>query len=233
MKLYSVINIYLDRLKNDQLIDEQILTEFYKKCYNRYSSFVAPITKTMENEWQFVLTSAKETYPLSRDITSFFQGKQMICYIGIGIGTISTKEEKDTRYMDGQSFIMARNSLEIALTNKTGYKKSIPTTDCKMYLLGFDEHLNMKPYSKDHYLNLLIQNNEALISKITPKQQKVIDLYHTYGSYNEMIQAYPHMSKGNISDKLSTANYWLIQNNITMVLELMDLYQKEIENNRR
>lgn len=231
MKIYCVINIHLDMNKNNESIEEKILADFYQQCFNRYSSsFVAPITKTIENEWQIVLSSVKDAYPISRDITNFFQSKRITTYIGIGIGTISTKEDQDTRYMDGQAFIMARNSLEIALTNKTGYKKCIPTPDCKIYLLGFDEFHNNEPYSRDHYLNLLIQNNETLIQKITPKQLHVISLYETYGSYNEIIQAYPNMSKGNISDKLTASNYWLINQNISTVQEFMELYQSEIEN---
>ena len=111
LKIYSVINMDIvnsRKLNNRKEINIQ-LENYFKSLEEQYKdSLVSKITFTLGDEWQIVLRNIKVSYDISTKIKVFLYNFDIECYCGIGIGTISTKEDDDTRKMDGEAFIYAR-----------------------------------------------------------------------------------------------------------------------------
>lgn len=226
MRLYCVVNVFIEAETTDSIgyskYDEIFLTisKRHEQC------FVSTATRVDVNQWQMVLKEMDRAYKISRDILDKLNEVNQKGYIGIGIGEISTKEAKDSRTMDGEAFILARESLELALSNRTNYSKMIPTSNCCIYFKSNQEQIvNEYSVSKDQLINSFIQNNEVLLSKVTKKQMESIELYEKYGSYNDLIQSNPDVKKGTLSDKMNKSNYWMMLKNRTMIEQLLRSYQ--------
>lgn len=78
----------------------------------------------------------------------------------------------------------------------------------------------MDALTLDNLINILIENNEILKSRMTQKQKKVYIDYLKLGSYRKMTQK-TNESIGGISQKLNSAEFFTIQRNHEMVEMLL------------
>lgn len=230
MKYYSVVNLTVEHAP-DSVINTH--PERFRRLLHSHSlDFVGHITQTSEQEWQMVFKNLSMVYPFLYYFLRELRLADEVFYVGIGIGEISTLLSGDTRKMDGSSFAMARQSLNLAKTNCNNYMKHIPTPNCHLYLSGFDEIYRKNQEAKtfpfklgnlsvDFTLNTLIQNNELLLSRITKKQWEVIECYERHTTYREVIQELPHLSKSMISDRLKLSSYHRVKQNIKLISSLM------------
>ncbi|MBC8062799.1 MAG: hypothetical protein H7Y18_19380 [Clostridiaceae bacterium] len=228
MNIYSVINIDIvnsRKIANRDVFQNQFKSYLANLSYEYASFLVAPITLTLGDEWQIVIKDIRESYNIYLKIRQYLKSFNINCYCGIGIGTMSTREAVDTREMDGQVFIFARESLSIAKANKNSYSKIISTKDCKVYLQGISSKFKRNTsLDLDHIINNIIQNNETSMHRITEKQQQTIDLYVRLGTYSAILNEVPTLSKGMVSDRLRTSNFWLIESNKELIYNLLESY---------
>ena len=236
MKIYTVIKMDLVSSRTIQNRSEiqEILTNYLNKISEKYiDHLVVPITMSLGDDWVIVLKNCKLSYPIYLEIQQFLKKHNQTAYAGIGIGTLEINKSHDIRNMHGSAFTNANMNLKIAKSNKYGYQKSIPTKACKVYFSGLSSDVKASFENKitqenngflDNMINTLIQNNELLLSKITPTQQEVIELYESYDSYQDIINNHPHISKRKLSDGLKKSNYWLIKENILAVEQLIEVH---------
>jgi hypothetical protein len=233
-------------LTNRVKIQEE-LKNYFNTLYKDYQNiFVSPITFTLGDEWQLVLRDVKRSYDIFLLIKTFLLKYNIEVYCGIGIGKISTKESTDTREMDGEAFIYARNALISAKATNTFYNKQLYTKDCKVIINGpsttsnrvqsetYNEYstgqLEVAVTTEEDCLvfleliNTLVQNNEMIENNITDKQKHIINLYETFGSYSEIEKAYPSYTRSSISRKLAASNYFLSIHNKEVIESLLDQY---------
>ncbi|MGL5351793.1 MAG: SatD family protein [Clostridium sp.] len=256
MNIYSVINIDLVKsreIENRIEIQSKIKDYFLKLNVKYKNILVSPITFILGDEWQIVLRDVKESYNIFTEIKLFLRLNNLDSYCGIGIGTISTNESKDTREMDGNAFIYAREAINIAKKSNTFYNGVIHTKDCKLVLKGpntnlFNSNTNNFETSECTTLNEcaitttdndvcmglidiinnIIQNNEMIENKFTDKQVEIISLYEELGSYSNIEKEYPNYPKSNISNKLSASNYFLTLYNKKVILNLLHRYSNTL-----
>lgn len=253
MNIYSVINMDIvgSREIEGRAALQEALKQYFKQLYieNKHI-LVAPITFTLGDEWQIVLKDAKESYNMFLKIKEFLLHRNINCYCGVGLGSISTEESEDTREMDGKAFIHARKALIYAKETNTFYNKMLFTKDCKVIFMGdpltvrnsnsnqkisSEQQLEVAVTSTDDdfdiidTLNAIIQNNEILQLNMTEKQKEVIKLYEALGSYAEIEKKYPRYTKSSISRKLSAANYFLVEHNRNIIKGLLSEYCKMVK----
>lgn len=257
MNIYSVINIDLVKsreIENRIEIQSKIKNYFLKLNVKYAKILVSPITFILGDEWQIVLRDVKESYSIFTEIKLFLRLNDLDAYCGIGIGSISTDESDDTREMDGTAFIYARDAINIAKKSNTFYNGVIHTKDCRLVLKGENTHLNPNYTnqlqdndcdiltecaitSSDEseniglidIINNIIQNNEMIENKFTDKQVEIISLYEELGSYSNIEKEYPHHVKSNISNKLSSANYFLTLYNKKVISNLLHKYSNTLD----
>lgn len=256
MKIYSVINMDLVKsreLKNREEIQLKLEGYFVKINFKYNKILVAPITFTLGDEWQIVIRDVKESYNLYTEIKRFLELNNVKAYCGIGIGRISTNEANDTRKMDGEAFIYARDAINMAKKSNTFYNKVNFAKECKVIVLGKKANIYEGVGLNTNYDNLIlaecaatteddgdgftlldvinntIQNNEIIESRFTEKQKKIIELYEECGSYSNIEKNYPEYNKSSISNKLSAANYFLTLYNKRTIVELLSSYEKKLE----
>ncbi|GKU24502.1 SatD family protein [Clostridium folliculivorans] len=253
MNIYSVINMDIvgSREIEGRAAVQEELKQYFRQLYieNRHI-LVAPITFTLGDEWQIVLRDVKESYNMFLKIKDFLLYRNINCYCGVGIGSISTEESEDTREMDGKAFIYARKALICAKETNTFYNKMLYTKDCKVIFIGdsvkisnsrsdekisSEQQLEVAVTSNDddfdiiETLNAIIQNNEILQLNMTEKQREVISLYESLGSYGEIERKHPRYTKSSISRKLSAANYFLVEHNRNIIKGLLSEYCKMVK----
>ena len=76
-------------------------------------------------------------------------------------------------------------------------------------------------------INLIIENNEILKSKMTHKQKKVYVAYMKLRSYRKVVEVLENTTRetiGGISQKLNSASYFTIQRNQQVVSLLLDTF---------
>jgi hypothetical protein len=236
---------------------QDLLSDYINQVNNKFSNIlVAPINITLGDEWEVVTSDPTQCYKFVQEFQQLFWEAGIELYAGIGIGPISTSMYSDIRKMDGPAFHRAREAMNIVKMNDTK-RKFIHSKKNRVYFYDDKEYIledEMTPYiaevaatSEDlsnnedisntnkkqglnvqDLINVLIENNEILKSKITSKQKKTYIDYQKHGSYRNMIQAYEEKGEttsiGNISEKLNTAEYFAIQNNELMIKNLFKYY---------
>lgn len=248
MRIFSVINIDIvgsRRLKNRELIQEN-LNNYIQKLNMEFRDILAsPITFVLGDEWQIILKKPSKSYHIIAAFQKFLRKENIDIYAGIGIGTISTDLYEDTRLMDGECFVRAREALSIVKNKNRFYNKQLNSKKnniyfnakefpfIEQYVLGSSSYKEVALTSDDDELygvsinkiiNTLIENNEILKNKITDKQLKIIELYEELGSYNNIVKKSQDISKADISQKLNGSNYFVINNNNYLIESLMELY---------
>lgn len=171
-------------------------------------------------------------------------------YAGIGIGNLATAIHPNIRKMDGSSFHMAREALNIAKREQKPTNLYTGSKSNRIYLkwdksaqhsAGYSGRLEAAAASEfggylvnemggrlnfEDIINTIIENNEILKSRMTQKQRIAYINYRKYGAYAEMIRRQAPgtaESKASISQKLNTAEYAVIQHNHLMVQQLIRL----------
>lgn len=125
--MYTVINIdIVDSRKIINRADFQKSLENYIEIVNSEfkNSLLAPITITLGDEFQIILKRVRQSYTIINRFQQLLKEKSVNIYAGIGIGSISTDIYSDTRKMDGECFIKAREALTI-IKNKNYSTKEI------------------------------------------------------------------------------------------------------------
>lgn len=246
MNIYSVVNIDIVKSREIDNRDEfQIrLSKYIENLNEKYANILlAPITMTLGDEWQIILMQPKESYNVIDRFQELFREENLKIYAGIGIGTISTQIYKDTRMMDGECFIKAREALEITKNRNTFYNKRINSRDNRIYFngdnVGFNNLLandlldevavtnedgNEYALTLNKMINTLIENNEVLKSKFTKKQMEIMNLYKINKSYSNIVKVNKNLSKSDISQKLNASNYFLVDSNNRMIANLLNAY---------
>lgn len=247
--IYVVIN--MDIVDSRKIDNRHILQDKLKRYFNKLSKkykdiLVAPINITLGDEWQIVLKKPEESYKLITEIRLHLLKEGIKTYSGIGVGVLSTKIYKKSTEMDGEAFIYAREALNIA-KNKG---KKISSKYNRVYFNGkkldifsrfnafqevaisSDSQLNIpREITLNETINILIENNEVLLSKMTSKQLDAIELYKEYGSYNKIVEKKFISSKAVISQRLNAAEYYLFEKNNSLIRELLELYYLKIMEN--
>ncbi len=234
MKVYAVVTMQLPFNTANMHTSELNIVELFQQISSSYEmDLVGPIVQTSAKEWQFVVHNIGHCYDIIRSILTPLQLHGIDCFTGIGIGTISTKEASDSRTMDGEAFIHARNSLNTVLDSYYKNTKVIASKDCKIYVTGNKKAMNSitlicddsNVLDLDCLINGLIQNNEYIYYKMTKKQLESIALYQESKTYQGMMNHDTSLSKGKISNRLQASNYWLMSQNTKKIKELFCLYQ--------
>lgn len=269
MKLYGVANIDIvgsRKIRNREQLQEHI-NQYIDTVNKKYSGILAaPVTLTLGDEWQIILSKPSEIYNLIHEFQQMLWQDNAEIYAGIGIGGLSTPLSDDVRKMDGECFHQARKSFEIAKSSGTLRSKYRLSKANKVFLLasslpdnnfGFDmlelyyglgnnyletaaQEIAVSKESGgansinsllaggiilERIINLIIENNEILKSKMTAKQRIIYSLYYKLGSYRRVLQAIEGKDTiSGISDKLNSASYFTIQRNNRMVSLLIDQY---------
>lgn len=246
--MYSVINIDIvssRKIKKREELQEK-LKMFFKIANEKYKNIlVAPITFTLGDEWQIVLSVPQKSYDVFKYFQSYLLKNKIDIYCGIGIGRISTKLSKDTREMDGEAFINAREALNIAKKIKGFYGQDIKSKYNKVFFKGLEiptdfynefilDEIAVTTEDTDvvtlnQVINNLIENNETIENKFTDKQREFIELYEEHGSYNNMIDINSNLSKSNISQRLNSCSYFLTVYNRKMIRSLFKTYLQVLE----
>ena len=250
MRLYSVINIDIvgSRKLNDRENIQNLIKEYLNNFSNKYiNELVAPVTLTLGDEWQIVLMKVEMSYEVAKEIQDFLRSLDIECYVGVGIGAISTELDTDTRLMDGSAFIYARQALNIAKNKNRYYSNYLNSKENRIFFMGEEIILsndetfiplnevaitssNDSEYiTLNNLINCIIENNEVIESKFTKKQLEIIKLYKEAGSYNLILKNMPKLSKASISQKLNTSNYFLTQYNRKIIKLLISKYVLDLK----
>lgn len=214
---------------------------------------LTPISLTLGDEWQAITNKPSECYNIIHEFQQRLWSDGIECYAGIGMGSISTSIYDDIRKMDGPCFHMARQAIKIAKKQERAGRKYIYSKRNRVFFKSSNEGAAGKLYSIakmkahdnpqvleetavtsmeydditiDDIINILIENNEILKSKMTNKQKKVYMNYLKFGSYRKIIEESQdgNDSIGGISQKLNTAEFFTIQRNHGMVSALLDYF---------
>lgn len=254
MKTYGVVNLDILGSRNINGRESFLgrLEHHISTIYDKYSRILPTrISITLGDEWQLVTDSPSDCYTLVHEFQQLLWLEGVELYAGIGIGTLSTAVHADIRKMDGTSFHMAREALNIAKKQQKPGNLYAGSKSNRVYLQsdrnseyggGYTGRLEAAAASEfgGHFLNekvkgldfedvinTIIENNEILKARMTQKQRVACVNYRRYGTYSEMIRRQsPEAaeSKAAISQKLNTAEYATIQHNHLMVEQLLKLY---------
>lgn len=250
--IYAVINIDIVKSKaltQRDTFQQKLKDYLFKLNCQLKSSLLAPITFTLGDEFQIVMTQPEKCYELLDAFHAFFSDYHADFYAGIGLGTLSTPISKDTREMDGPCYHRARQALDVTKNKNRFYNMNLHSKLNNIYLvapngnIGNGESTSEVAASLDTdelpqttltgsmplILNGLIENNEVLKKKQTMKQKEIIALYEQHGSYNNMIKHAPHLNKSSISQKLNDSHYFLIKHNEQLIEELLHLLCMQLE----
>ncbi len=124
------------------------------------------------------------------------------------------------------------DTLEIYYNSKTGPLESVMgeiAAAKETEALGGSQTVPLNKIILERTINLIIENNEVLKSKMTEKQKKVYINYIKLGSYRKVVEILENTSKetiGGISQKLNSASYFTIQRNHQVVSVLLNIYYK-------
>lgn len=250
MRIFAVINIDIvgsRKLKDRKIVQENLRAYIQKLNLELKDILLAPIKITLGDEWQIVLKDVSKSYYLINKFQNYLRKKNINVYAGIGIGDISTGIYEDTASMDGESFIKAREALNIVKNKNRYYNSELNSKKNNIYFnaeeVSFVNEFMKKAFifsevalttscekeydlSINKIINTLIENNEVLKDKITDKQLEIIELYEELGSYNNIIKQRSDLSKADISQKLNVSNYFVINNNNFIIEALIASYCK-------
>ncbi len=136
MHIYGVINI--DMIDSRKLLDRSSVQSALKDYIQTVNSqnqeyLLAPITFTLGDEWQIVLKDPSNSYKFIEIFQTFLKKYEIDIYAGIGIGTLSTNVYEDTRLMDGDCFIKAREALNIVKDRNRFYNDNLNSKENNVY----------------------------------------------------------------------------------------------------
>ncbi|MGF7056885.1 SatD family protein [Brassicibacter mesophilus] len=136
MCIYSVINIDMinsRKLHNRSSMQSAIKNYVQTVNMQEQEHLLAPITFTLGDEWQIVLKDSSDSYRFIEKFQVFLKKHGIDIYAGIGIGTLSTNIYEDTRLMDGDCFIKAREALNIVKDKNRFYNENLNSKENNVY----------------------------------------------------------------------------------------------------
>jgi len=206
------------KIEHRELVQKKLMVYLTHLNTQYASSLAAPIALILGDEWMIVLREIHLVYEIYLKIRGFLIQNELEAYAGVGFGMLEG-DFTDVRKLHGRALEEAAKSMRVAKSSKYAYKKDIPTKHCSVFLTGYP----MLDSELDVYkiLNQLIQNNEILLSRVTKKQENLIQLYEQYDSYSRIIKVYPEITKRMLSDCLNTAQYWMMKRNRHMIEQLL------------
>lgn len=232
----SVINMDIvnSRGINNRVQIQNIIKNYLNTLSNKYKKeLLSPITITLGDEWQIVLKDISKSYTIITEVNEFLNNYHIKTYSGIGIGSISTEIYNNSSNMDGEAFINARNAINIAKKSGDTIKSKVNRVYLNEYSIMEKDEVAISLVSDGDYstvqigyiINALIENTEILINKVTPKQWVVIKSYREAGSYKKMVEDGVSNSKSDISQKLNSAEFFVIEKNIKLIEKLFGNYR--------
>ncbi|MEL7567063.1 MAG: SatD family protein [Dehalobacterium sp.] len=245
MELFGVINMDIvnsRRIKERELLQNQLMA-YIEMMNDKYQDklLATPIRITLGDEWQIVLRRPAECYNIIHEFQRFLWEKGIEVYTGFSIGPVSTDVLMDNRMMDGPVFILAREALHISKKNSKTHSK--PTFSKRNRVFFHDGGYTgyaveeaaaaLDPDDNRHHIshelplgkiiNLIIENNEILKAKMSPKQKETYIKYFNAESYRKLSKEL-NESTSSISQKMNIAEYFTIQRNHKMVSQLLEKY---------
>ena len=142
--LCGVINIDIvkSRKVEDRAALQKKLNKYIEMLNHKFSGILlAPITITLGDEWQIVISDPWESYNLIQEFQQLFWEDDIKLYAGIGIGTLLTEIDEDVRNMDGPCFILARKAIDIAKKGDIHLKEYIHTKRNRVYFYSMEMSL--------------------------------------------------------------------------------------------
>lgn len=238
-------------IPNREMLQQKLKKYFGVIHQKYYDSLVSQINFTLGDEWQLITSKPENCYDIIHDFQRLLWQDNVKFYSGIGIGELKTDIYEDTRRMDGSCFIMAREAINIAKqsskkrtkyiyskTNKVFFKSIMSYVSVQNHFLKtkgnipFNEEVAVdvvdcnELISLDDIINVVIENNEILKSRLTRKQKIIYIEYMKHKSYRKIIEKNAdklNETIGGISQKLNSAEYFTIQRNHGMVKLLINL----------
>lgn len=254
MKLYGVVTMDIvdsRNIPNREMLQQKLKRYFHLIYQKYYDSLVSQINFTLGDEWQLITSQPENCYDIVHDFQRLLWEDDIKFYSGIGIGELKTDIYEDTRSMDGSCFIMARDAINIAKQSSKKRTKYIYSKTNKAFLKSIMNHVPVQNHffktkwnipfneevavdavdsneliSLDDIINVVIENNEILKSKLTRKQKIIYIEYMKHKSYRKIIEKNAdklNETIGGISQKLNSAEYFTIQRNHEMVKLLINL----------
>jgi hypothetical protein len=243
MKIYGVI--IMDIVGSKKIVArnqfQKRLNSYIAQMNQKHRNIlVAPITITLGDEWQVITRKPSECYNLVHEFQQMLWKDEVELYAGIGLGPLATSEDRDLRKMDGPCFHYARAAVNIAKTGNKAKNRDIFSKRNRVYVEAPDTSIlkqawdevaatsgngvlvSLAPVTIVALMNIIIENNEILKAKMTPKQRQVYVDYLKHGSYREILRARDDGTIGAISQKLNNAEFFTIQRNYEMVKALLD-----------
>jgi len=253
LKLFGVVTMDIvgsRDIKHREVFQEKLKTYFELIQIKYSNSLVSPINFTLGDEWQLITNKPEECYSIVHDFQKLLWEEDVTFYAGIGIGELQTDIYEDTRKMDGSCFSMARDAINIAKDSSKKRTKFIYSKVNKVFFRSIMDQVKASDnrYSNllslnevaidledsisiDDMINIIIENNEILKSKLTNKQKKIYIDYLNYKSYRKIVEENKdsfNETIGGISQKLNSAEYFTIQRNQAMVVSLFSILVSNI-----
>lgn len=125
------------------------------------------------------------------------------------------------------------NFLDFYYTPKSGYNRltveeiAAAVDNNSGYNMDDKSNLALDKFVLERTINLIIENNEILKSRMTRKQKDTYISYSALGSYRKVVDIRGENHKetiGGISQKLNSASFFTIQRNQQMVSVLINIF---------
>lgn len=256
MSIYGavIMDIVGSRQIEDREKIQNKLISYIAQINQKYRDILpVPASITLGDEWQIIVKKPSECYNIVHEFQQRLWVDDTEFYAGIGVGNISTPVYDVIGKMDGPCFHMARQAINIAKRKARVGGKYIYSKRNRVFFISSKENIsgNSDGISKiktdrnspgleeaavtamehdgvtmDNLINVLIENNEILKSKMTDKQKKVYMDYLKLGSYRKIMEENEdgRNSIGGISQKLNSAEFFTIQRNQEMVSVLLNCF---------
>lgn len=215
MKIYGVINMDVvgSRKIKDRDRFQKRLDEYISLANNEFSKILpAPISITLGDEWQLITNEPQECYNIIHRFQQLLWPEGVELYAGIGIGDLGTSINEDIRKMDGISFHMAREALDIAKNNAGAGRKSnyLGSKHNRVYLKLDKNAINSSSYKeylradeKQSYMETAAayESYDLPVTELSDALG-IEDIVNTIIDNNEI-----HKSRMSMKQKLTYINY--------------------------
>lgn len=238
MSLYGVVIFDLvGSRRSDKRNELQLrLNNNINKFNDRYKEILAaPAAVTLGDEWQVITHMPAKIYDIVETFQHMFWSDDIELYAGMGIGSLSTSLVNDIRNMDGPCFHHARQAVESAKNvtskrNKVYFAVDETGRDSfNLEIAATSEELAadinfLHSITLNELVNVIIENNEILKSKMTFNQKQIYLAYLKYGSYRKIVEQTEKKSISNISKRLNSAEVFTIKRNGEVIESLLAYY---------
>ena len=127
--------------------------------------------------------------------------------------------------LSGSYPLIPHDTLKTGFANSFPYGEAAATAEMPANFIKKNE----SKFTLYSLINILIENNEILKSRMTEKQKKVYLDYLTYGTYRKILEAYGNSSNesiGGIGQKLNTAEFFTMRQNRIVIASMLSVYME-------